>query len=68
MIVFAVAFHELRPEIGRNLAEGGAQALMRILVQDAAAVFGHKDQVQVQTADDMSAGSVFHIDVPQAKF
>jgi hypothetical protein len=53
VIVLAVAFDQFGFEILANLGEDGAKVADSELRQGVAPVFGHKDQVGVESVDDM---------------
>jgi hypothetical protein len=57
MIAFAVQVHQLGLKIDANLGENMSQLLDSVAVEDAAAVFGHKDQMDVHCKNTMSAMS-----------
>ena len=54
MIVFAVHLNQLGFEVRTNLGEDMSQCLNRFAVEDAAAVFGHEDQMDVHSKNAMS--------------
>ncbi len=57
MVVFAVHFDQVRFKTSADLAEDGAKPLHRIPVEYFAAVFRHKDQMNVHLENAMPAVS-----------
>ncbi|AKX44257.1 hypothetical protein AKN87_03475 [Thiopseudomonas alkaliphila] len=47
MIVLAVHFDQLRLEVGAGLGKDGAQPTEGVAIEHSAAVFHHKDQMDV---------------------
>ena len=57
MVAFTIHFDELGFKVRANLGEYRTQSLYSLTVEDAAAVFGHKDQMDVKCKYTMSAVS-----------
>ena len=63
MVILAVAFHEFRLEIGAYPCKDAAQVADDVFGEDAAAIFGYKDQVNVDVKDTVSTMpyiAIFH--------
>jgi hypothetical protein len=57
VVRFAIHLHQLRTEVCADLGENVSQVLDRLAVEDAASVFGHEDQMNVQCKNAMSTAS-----------
>lgn len=57
MVAFTIHLHQLRFKVGANLGENMSQLLDSLAVEDAAAVFGHEDQMDVPSENAMSTVS-----------
>ena len=54
MVVLSVHLNQLRLEVGAGLVEDGAKPLDGIAIEHSAAVFRHKDQMDVHLKNAMS--------------
>lgn len=67
MIVLAIAGFERGAEVIADVMKNRLQVLNSGVIQYAASVFGHKDQMHMKCANDMSSGAIFHLETSQAK-
>lgn len=68
MIDLPVHLHKVCAEVGADLGEEFAQAADGRSVEHATAVFGHKDQMNVEIKDAMPAGSDFVVYCHRPKY
>lgn len=54
MIVLAIKFHQFRLEVSADAGKDQAQVVQYFPCEDMAAVFGHKDQMDMHHKDAMS--------------
>lgn len=67
MIVLAIHLYQLRPEVCAGIGEYDAQPIDGVAVENSAAIFSHKDQVNMHIKNAVSSASdiIFIAHIPR---